>query len=94
VIGECCADIAHFSEYAVTTPVDTDGDGVPDNFEGVVDNCPFTPNPGQEDEDGDGVGDACEGGAIPTMSAWGAIAMAVLLLAGARVYFGRRVPVG
>ncbi|MDG4951355.1 thrombospondin type 3 repeat-containing protein [Weeksellaceae bacterium KMM 9724] len=37
-------------------PVDSDGDGIPDN----VDNCPNTPNPDQADLDGDGIGDACD----------------------------------
>jgi hypothetical protein len=44
--------------FGVTTSwgSDADGDGVPDH----EDNCPDTPNPGQEDSDGDTFGDACD----------------------------------
>jgi Tol biopolymer transport system component len=41
---------------APSTPLDSDGDGVPD----FRDNCPTTPNPDQADRDGNGVGDACD----------------------------------
>ena len=52
--------------------MDPDGDGVCMGIPGavydpawcttvVVDNCPYTYNPGQEDADGDRLGDACDG---------------------------------
>ena len=37
--------------------IDSDGDAIPDAF----DNCPWTSNAGQEDQDGNGIGNSCEG---------------------------------
>ena len=39
---------------------DTDVDGVPDNYQSTVDNCPTTPNASQANVDGDALGDACD----------------------------------
>ena len=44
---------------------DIDGDGIGDDIDAdnicdLIDNCPYTFNPGQIDTDGDGEGDACE----------------------------------
>src|SRR5215469_18555209 len=40
--------------------IDTDGDGIPDAY----DNCPYTPNPDQQDSVGNGIGDACRCGDV------------------------------
>jgi hypothetical protein len=39
----CSAEVSHFSVYALLTPLDSDGDGVPDMYGGITDNCPATP---------------------------------------------------
>jgi hypothetical protein len=54
-------DQSNNSGSAVLTLVrDTDGDGVPDNYAGIRDNCQDVPNPDQKDTDGDGLGDVCD----------------------------------
>lgn len=52
--------VTSWGEFALFVPVDIDQDGVADNFEGVIDNCPLVVNPLQGDFDGDGVGNACD----------------------------------
>jgi hypothetical protein len=39
---------------------DTDGDTVPDNYNGTIDNCPDDINPDQADVDNDDIGDVCD----------------------------------
>lgn len=56
------SDIASINviiEFNVTNMVaDPDADGIPT----VVDNCPSTSNPNQQDSNNDGIGDACQSG--------------------------------
>ena len=72
ITGKCsvepdCDTVANTFEFTVSTlsifapvaPVDTDLDGVADNFGVEIDNCPTVPNPDQADAENDGVGDAC-----------------------------------
>ncbi|WP_162533781.1 ExeM/NucH family extracellular endonuclease [Colwellia sp. Arc7-D] len=48
--------IIGFNFAPIVVEPDTDGDGVPDNF----DNCTLKPNPAQEDTNGDGFGNICD----------------------------------
>jgi hypothetical protein len=41
-IAACTAELNHFSTHAIIAPRDSDGDGVPDNFDGTADACPGT----------------------------------------------------
>jgi hypothetical protein len=48
--------VGTFINIAALTPLDTDGDGVPDH----LDNCTLVPNPNQLDADSDWYGNACD----------------------------------
>lgn len=49
-----------WSEFTLAYPKDTDEDEVPDDYDGVVDNCLLVSNPDQADSNADGQGDACD----------------------------------
>jgi hypothetical protein len=54
---EICDNVDNDCDEAVDDGFDADGDRIAD----CTDNCPATPNPGQEDTDQDTVGDDCDG---------------------------------
>ena len=59
-IATCTVQVDHFSTYAIVVPLDSDGDGVPDNFDGVSDVCP-SENATGFDVDNDGCIDSFNG---------------------------------
>ncbi len=63
---------------------DTDADSIPD----CVDECPGEDD--LADVNQNGVQDCLEDEFIPTVSEWGLVVLALLLLVGAKVYFSRR----
>ena len=56
IVGEAFSDFATIWEIDPADAADMDGDTVVD----VIDNCPLTGNPSQDDADNDTVGDVCD----------------------------------
>lgn len=54
--GDACTLDVCTASGCSHTPIDGDGDGIPD----CSDNCPLVANPGQQDGNQDGEGDACD----------------------------------
>jgi hypothetical protein len=63
---------------------DSDGDTIPD----CIDQCPGEDD--LADVNRNGIPDCLEPDFIPAVSTWGLVVLALLLLTGAKVYFGRR----
>ncbi|UCC29013.1 MAG: hypothetical protein JSU86_12505 [Phycisphaerales bacterium] len=81
-------------DIAEGTSQDCAGDGIPDECEpdcndnGTADGCDIAEG-SSLDDNGNGIPDECEP-EIPAMSKWGITITVLLLLAGGRIYFGRR----
>lgn len=58
--ASCALELEHFSTYLVVAPKDSDGDGVFDDFDGIVDACPMKDSTGF-DSDVDGCIDTITG---------------------------------
>jgi hypothetical protein len=59
-IASCVYQQGQFSIYAPIVPLDTDGDGVADNFDLEADNCTLVANADQRNTDGDNYGNICD----------------------------------